>query len=210
MEALLPLVVGWLLGILQPIATEPLTNWKRRRAIRVALDRELRELRYRMTLAAYQFEMRYGVFDRAFIEWAQPVIASYENSNPRAERISNTVTKLLSCSDGEIAFAAKTKSEDARGLFIPHIDAPYLEHIIEEVQLFPPKQQEAILGIRAQIQMLNEIGERVRQYELMTFDSGLTPENRASLLSNSSVVGKMTATGAREVADKIGAYLDLK
>ena len=97
-EKVLFLFLGWLLATLSPIIADAIRRRRDTKEVKGALLAELGELKYRMVVASYYANMRFGSIDRAFLQWLRGVVAVYRGPAP-AENLLKALDMQLSLSE---------------------------------------------------------------------------------------------------------------
>jgi hypothetical protein len=135
------LFAGWMLGMVQPLLLEPFLTRRRRAEVLAALRQELREFRHRMAFMCHSLTLRYGEYDRAFLEWFYFVVQDHKGYMER-EGQPERIAKILAEPPEQLAlYAASKRTPDSPGVNSPTVELPYLEHAIEELHLFAPEIQ---------------------------------------------------------------------
>jgi hypothetical protein len=196
-------VLGWALGV----GTAVLTDWRRERkklvAVRRAISIELRETAQRLVLVMYRVRARQGRLDRPFLEWMRPQIERYAGPNPRDGMLSAVRSLLERTDDDAIAILAAEENARAQLSFWPEEHAPYTETTIAQAHDFDPEYAVRVLDVLAHLRMFNGVRENGLHYFRLTFESGLTPENHASAVSNVAGAEDQMALRAEAIIRKI-------
>ena len=95
--------------------------------IRSALLAELRELKYRMAVASYYAQLRFGNVDRAFLQWLRGIVAAYSGPSP-AENLLKGIDMQLTLSEQALsALLASEQSQGKSGLELKKYAVPLLD-----------------------------------------------------------------------------------
>jgi hypothetical protein len=93
--ALVPLVVGWALGLASTLAVE----WWRRRTqrteLKTLLSTEARSLRFRLVTMAEVLVSRFGEYDCAFVQWVMSNLQDYDDTEEE-KRLRSHYQRLMS------------------------------------------------------------------------------------------------------------------
>ncbi|WP_116811182.1 hypothetical protein [Steroidobacter cummioxidans] len=198
------LFLGWLLGLFSPVIVDAIKRRRENREIRDALRIELSELRYRLACAHYFIQMRFGTVDRALLSWVSPILKNYTGLNP-SENISKSIEMQLSLDDGQIAALARNdKASPDAGLSVKKYTAPLLESKFALLSGLDTPLQNRLLEIRTNLNLLNEEVDQSRYYFQLTFNSGVTENNRSRAVDNLGQCYLNLASRAKNVADHIG------
>lgn len=170
-------LLGWLLGILSPIAIRHGERHRRKKEVASGLRAEFAELRVRVAMTSYLITLRHGNFDRAFLEWLTPFFDGYQGSWP-ATKILQTIQDMIGYTDEQLAaVAALGRAEENGSLSLKRNRLPYLEANLGSLDLFSERAKLLAVEIAAQSEIINEEVERVRFFYALTFDSSLSTEN---------------------------------
>jgi hypothetical protein len=197
------IVIGWLLGALTPVISEELTAKRRRVAIQRAIAGELVEFRYRVAMHVFLGQLRFGTFDRPFLEWIYPRLRDYKGVVEG--NVAGILGKLLQESDEHIAGYARHDQNKGLSLDVRKIELPYLDSVIAELRLFVPDYQARLLDIRASVTMFNDLLESERFYERYTFEA-TSAENHAKALRTAQNHQRGLVCTARGLVEKIDEF----
>lgn len=84
----------------------------------------------------------------------------------------------------------------------------YLDTQLHLLSAYAPATQQKLLGIRAQVEFMNEQIAEASHYPRMTFDPSLTDENRRRVEANIDSLLAVIADRAKDTADEMGALID--
>lgn len=196
-------LLGWLLGVLNPLITRHGERKRRRKEIGEGLRAEISELRVRLAMTCFLVTLRYGDFDRAFLTWLKPLLERYEGAHP-ARKTIETLEKVLAYPDKEIAlFAAHDRVNPDKSLSLKKYRLPYLEANLGNLDLFSERTKLLLMETAAQMETINEEIEQVRFYYGLTFDSSLSDENHKLARYSVAESSMNVATTGREVLNKL-------
>ena len=202
-EKLLFLMVGWALGLLGPAIVDSIKRQREVVQVRQALLGELHEVKYRLALSAYYAEKRFGVIDRAYLQWLRRVVAEYKGSKPK-DSILKMVDGQLSLTDEQIAFIAKGELADSQtGLTLKKYLVPLLDSRIPSLWFFESRFQQILLEVRTELNLLNEEVDQARYYFGLTFTK-LEGDSRSRVDQNLTQSYLQIAKRAKLAAVKIG------
>jgi hypothetical protein len=178
------LFLGWLLGLLSPIIVDANKRRRENREVRVALQTELKELKFRLACVVYFVEMRFGEVNRKFLEWLHPIVKDYSGLNP-SDSILKSIESQLDLNDQQInALAEHSKAAPEGGLSLKKYAVPLLESKFALLSAFDTQFQNRLMEIRTHLSLLNEEVDQARYYFRLTFDSGVTTDNHARAVDN--------------------------
>jgi len=206
-EKILFILLGWVLGLASPLIVDEIRRWRERRDIRATLRTELHELQYRLALVAWQVQLRLGHLDRALFEWFWPIVLGYkgiyadQNLIAIAKSLASVPPDQL---DQQIARAAETaKAPPGSALVLKKHAASFLDSRVSSFSSLESALVSRLSEIRTQLSFFNEDVDQARFYFQLTYNSGLTDENRDRALHSLSLVQKGAATRCREIVDQI-------
>jgi len=197
-------VLGWVLGL----ASAELIHWnrsrKKRRQIKVAISRELRESAHRLVALLYRLESRFGGINREFLEWMQPQVQRYEGPNPTDGLLAG-VAGLLKQPDAKIQELAAHLQATTPPPFIPADEPSYTIRSVADLHDFEPDYAVRILDVLAHLRMIEQTRQNADHYHRLTFTPGLGDENHRKAIENVNTSHREIAKRARIVIDKIAA-----
>lgn len=197
------IVLGWLLGVLSPLFTRHGERARRRKEIGEGLRTEISELRVRLAMTTFLITLKYGEFDRAFLNWLKPYLEGYEGTYTDGT-ILKTLDTILIFSDQEIAsYAALDRAKTEASLSLKKFRLPYVEANLGNLDLFSERTKLLMMETAAQIETINEEIDRIRFYYGLTFDSTLTGENHYRARQNITESSRNVARTGRIVLNKL-------
>lgn len=201
-EKLSLLVLGWLLGLLGPIIVDAIRRRRENALGREAILGELGELGCILALAAYGVRTTQGTVDRKFLEWLRSQLEKSETSD-QIKEFALTVPKQLSWSDEDLAKAVRyMSSEDGKGATLQKYPVPLLDARVSALWSFDTSFQRALLEIRQNLHLLDDLVDRSRKYHDLTF-ANLDEENHRLVEENFNQVCGQYAERAKRVVDLI-------
>ena len=202
-EKVLFLFLGWLLATLSPIIADAIRRRRDTKEVKGALLAELGELKYRMVVASYYANMRFGSIDRAFLQWLRGVVAVYRGPAP-AENLLKALDMQLSLSEQALsALLASERSQGKSGLTLKKYAVPLLDARLAVLTSLPTSIQVLLLEVRAHLRMLDEEVDDARYYFQLTFDPKVAGTNRQAVEQNLENGYRQYGDRARIVAEKI-------
>lgn len=202
-EKVLFLFLGWLLATLSPIIADAIRRRRDTKEVKGALLAELGELKYRMALASYNANKRFGSVDRAFLQWLQGLVAAYHGPAP-AENLLKAIDMQLSLPDQALsALLASERSQGKSGLTLKKYAVPLLDARLATLTSLPTSIQVLLLEVRTHLRMLDEEVDDARYYFQLTFDPKVTGTNRQAVEQNLESGYRQYGDRARIVAEKI-------
>jgi hypothetical protein len=183
LDRLLYLVSGWVLGMASSLLLDAVRRQRRLREIRAGLATEVCSLRYLLAHLAYEFARRTGKWNRELLSSLLPAL-DLETEVALPTRMGEAVRGLLTGSDEHLAEAAKRIAPSPEASVSPRTyHLPYLEANIDAVARLGEEPRRKLLGIKAQLDGLNQAMADIRELNASTFQD-LTPENRQRIEQN--------------------------
>ena len=199
-----PLITGWLLGLLSPLLAELIQRPLKRRQLRKSILVQLKHLRYECAGMAFLTKSQSGEMNRPFIEWAVGIFDKDKGAHDTTD-LANVARRFLNFTEEDIAQLAKHGSE-AR-LQMRRLSIDFLASQVPNVHLFNPEFQRIYHEILGRIATINALADLLRTYELKTFDA-MTPENRAALLANHQIASRHIGIFSEQCAKLINDIED--
>jgi hypothetical protein len=203
-EKLIILVIGWLLGLLGPAIVDGIRRKRENKLGREAIRGELHDLAGTLAVAVYMVRLREGILDREMMHWLKDCVDA-DGRPDEFKRWSPRLAIQLSWSDEELAnFAALGTQEEGKTVVMQKYPVPLLDSRVAALWSFDTGFQRRLLEIRQLMHRLDELVDRLRKLQDMTF-TNLNEENRAAVEQN--IVQTMSFYGqtAKRVVDKITA-----
>jgi len=111
--------------------------------------------------------------------------------------------KLIEKGEDEYVRLANAGADSTKSALAPEERAPYLTHVLGEVTLLSPSQQEIVLRIDSEIRLYNNQVAIVRQMHERTFDAALTSDNHRINRENLEAATQKLGDRARSIVDQI-------
>ena len=202
-EKVLFLFLCWLLATLSPIIADAIRRKRDSKEVKGALLAQLGELKYRMAVASYYAQMRFGNIDRAFLQWLRDMVAAYTGPSP-AESLLKAIDMQLSLPEQALsALLAGERSQGKSGLTLKKYAVPLLDARLAVLTSLPTSVQVLLLEVRTHLRMLDEEVDDARYYFQLTFDPKVTGNNRQAVEQNLENGYRQYGDRARIVAEKI-------
>ncbi len=190
-EVVVPVVLGWALGI----ATAEWTDWRRDRkklgATRRAISAEIQEVALRLLGVINEVEMRRGRYDRDLLQWMLPHLRRYSGPNPK-DGLCDVISGLLQKSDPELAAAVAAMRKPSGSAFFPEQAAPYTSAVVNQAHDLGSDYAQRVLDILSHIRMFNGAREQGLYFQRLTFAGDLSADNRARADSERRCGGRGT------------------
>ncbi len=201
-EKLALLTLGWLLGMLGPIATDAIKRRRENGLVKVALASELRELSYKLALASYLINIHFGTVDRTYLQWLQGVTTNYEGPS-RSETAQPSSEMQLNFADAQLAALVQAqKANQGTNIVVRKFIVPLLDARVSSLWYLESRAQTLLLDIRSNINLLNELVDQARYYTGLTFGK-LEGENYERVVSNLEGCHRQYAERAKMIVTKI-------
>lgn len=176
---LLYLFLGWLLGLASPLIVERIKRTYTKQELLNGIKTELNETQFRILCLSSLLGMRYGKYDRTYLEWCLPYFKYYKG-NEQKENCVKSREELLKLNDEKIeqtTLSLKRKQEQGIGLSLKKYHLPFLDSKIGEISKFNIELQNIIYEIISRLQLFNDEIDKAIEYHQMTFDSTISNEN---------------------------------
>ena len=209
-NAVLLVVLGWLLGVVGPVITDGIKTTYRNAKIRKAVVTELREARFRLASVVYILESRFGTRGRKLLEWALPLLENYKGANPNAKLVE-LIRKQLELDDNQLAALAQhTRAEPEGALSVKKNQVPYIESRLADLGAFEEDSQALVLDIHSRFNLYNEEVEEARFYFKLTYESGVSEENYRRAIQGVENTYRNLAQTARLIIEQINKLSPLQ
>ncbi len=199
--------LGWLLGLLSPLIVDAIRKHNREKEVREGIYTELRDLRLCMALAAYMFEIRFGTYDREFLNWIIPILKNYKGLIDTKQLPDIMETHVALDDKALLEIAERQKAQPGAGLIVKKYRIPYIDSQIGELGIFDEQSRSAMLEVRAQLDLYNEDIDEARQYYRMTFDLSGSDSNHSIACNNLDTCYKNLAQKAKHIVNSIELVL---
>ena len=203
-EKLLLVALGWLLGIISPVIVDAIRRRRENALGRTAILSELRELAYKLALAAYGVRMEHGTVDHAFLQWLKPLLEQYAGFYD-AQAFVPRLRTLIAMNEQELAQMNKhTAQAGSKGLMLQRYPVPLLDSRVAALWSFDTEFQRQLLEIRTRLELLDDLVDRSRKYFDLTFTK-LEGNNYALVTENFSQACAQYAQSAENIVGVIMA-----
>lgn len=204
LEKLVLLLFGWLLGLLAPVIVDAIKKRRENSLGRTAIISELNELASTLGLAAYATKLDLGTVDKPFIEWLKNDLEKHGKSSDLQRHI-DTLRKQLAWSDEEFKkVVAHYAAKDGKGTVLQHYPIPLLDARVSALWSFDTSLQRQLLQVRQSVSLLDDLVERSRKYQDLTF-SKLEGDNHRLVVENAKQACTEYANRAIKTVEKIRA-----
>jgi hypothetical protein len=178
------------------------------RAILVELD----ELRYRMALGAHSIAMNHGKATRERVAELYMVARDFEKRHAR-EGISSKLYGMLSWPVQSIEamsqWTQKQRESAGTGTSLKKAAVPLLGARLDQLTALPPNSQNALLEVKANIDILNEEIDMQRFFFQQTFSSSADETNHGIATRSSAQCEVNVSDRMRILVGKISALPEL-
>ncbi|GGC23946.1 hypothetical protein [Pseudoduganella buxea] len=204
LEKLIVLIIGWLLGLLGPAIVDGIRRKRENKLGRKAIHAEMHDLSGVLALVVYMVRLREGTVDREIMQWLKNCVDA-DGRSEQFKKWSLNLATQLSWSDEELTnFAAFGTQQDGKTVVMQKYPVPLLDSRVAALWSFDTSFQRRLLEIRQLMHRLDDLVDRSRKLQDMTFTS-LTDENRALVEQNIMQTISFYGQTAKQVVDKINA-----
>lgn len=206
LEKLLLVVVGWLLGLLGPAIVDRIRRERENKLGRAAILAELHNIGGVLAVAVHAVRMQDGTIDREHLQWLKDCVDSGERSSDFS-KWKASLAKQLELSDADIVnlnYAALAKKKDGKSSVMQKYPVPLLDSRVSALWSFDTDFQLRLLDIRQLMHRLDDLVERSRKLQDMTF-TNLSDANRPLVEGNIEQTATFYGETAKRVVDKIAA-----
>lgn len=204
LQAVLILLLGWLLGTLSPAIVDAVKSKREAALSREAIENELREFSAILLAACFRTKISSGKIDRTFLDW-QKVKLEKDLGNEKSVRFLGMTDQLLAFPDDQIAAASQAlATAETKATLLQKYEVPLLDHRISSLQIFDTDFQTRLLEIRRNISLLDSIVDRSREFYRMTF-AQLPGGNHEIIRTNLTQTYSEYADRAKIIVDQIYA-----
>jgi hypothetical protein len=161
-----------------------------------------------MAMVVFTIETKLGITNRESLEWMRPVVAKYDGINAHVNtKALDVIDTTLAMSDQEIDVVnLATKSNPDVGMNLQKYSIPMFEAKLSLLSHFEhhPRLQSQLLEVRQGVEMFNDLADRARFYQELTFSSGISEKNHGRAVQNQISTYKDALKRAKVIADQIG------
>lgn len=197
-------LIGWVLGLLGNHVWQSMQDRRLLEEARNVLAAELRAYRYRMAIANWDFALFFQKLDRQTIQWVLPIMKAYEGPDASEETLK-IIEKLDKASDEEVGTMNNhTQPNPNASKSLKKHGLNFLSSRLDAIQKFSPKCQFQLLELLAQKEILDQQIDDTRTLHWMTFENGLSDENRTIIDHNLRALYRNIQSRCKQMADDIG------
>jgi len=167
-ERVVLVLLGWLLGLLAPVIIEKIKQTREVEKFLIAINSELNEALYRLSLANFYVAQRVGQVDRKYLIWLKNIIDNYQGINS-STNTKSLIDLSLSLSDADIENLHATQQKPFESIRLQKINVPVLDSRLPTIWQLSNSKRVYLLEIRVHLDMLNEAVELSRYYQDLTF-----------------------------------------
>ena len=196
---------GWLLGLLSSVITAYFNDCRKSKKIKTVICNELIELQHRLVLAAYLYNLDYGEINHEFLRWIRNHLSSYKGIN-KYENIEKSVDSLLEMPENVLHRFVAGQRDGTKGKSVKHARIPYLVSQLHNIGSFSSKEQSILLEILEHTQIYNETVDEAINFLSMTFDQGITGNNREIVEKSLKEKYIQLAERSRIIVKRVNAF----
>ena len=142
------------------------------------------------------------------MRWIRNHLSSYEGIN-KYEDIEKSVDSLLEMPENVLHGSVVGQRDGTKGKSVKHARIPYLASQLHNIGSFSSNEQSILLEILEHTQIYNETVDEAINFLSMTFDQGITGNNRE--IVEMSLKGKyiQLAERSRIIVERVNAFFKL-
>ena len=188
---LIPLVLGWLLGVLSSLTTEKIKKYSTKNEVKKGIKTELSELQIHLSSVCLVTTCQYGEFTRGFFNWVKPYcIKIFTSEKTHFENILGAeIPDISELSDDDLfnlirdSHGNNNLETRLSAFTYQNVSTPYLDIKINHISLFTEKAQKLLITIKRDTNFVNNDIEQIWFYYSKTFDN-ITEENHRIINQN--------------------------
>lgn len=206
-DALLAILLGWLLGILSSPLADVIRRQYQAKEVRRAILLELGQMRVTLSAVVFGIGQHSGTLDKPLLEWVR--LTRTQQEDPTEDSSINEVLEALAAlPDAQLgAVVAAKKAPAGTGLSTKSYSLVYTTAHVQNLSLFDGPFQIAVLQIIGRLDRLNADADFLMQQHHRTFDTSLDVVNQ-TVLRDSIERGYATyARQSRALADMMGTLI---
>lgn len=204
MDFLIPLVLGWLLGLLGPPIVDRIRRRYRARDLETAILTALYEMRFTLANVVYRIRLQCGEIDHEVLRWLSPYFEEYRGADRDPKALAE-LRALLALDPPALKAANVDRYAQGTALSLKTYSLPLLEAYASELAILPPARLLQFVDIRSRLSLFNQ---------QVTFIMGETQRASESAPDSRAAARKTVRTGyddlvrrARNMTDSISALL---
>jgi len=172
----LPLIIGWLLGILSAIVVEKIKQRSEKKEIKKGTITELRDSQIHLASVCYVTTFDYGEFNVDFLKWWKPYYTSLINSGDYdyLSRNKSMFDKLFDLNETDLSAyknIVRANSNPKSSHIFKAMSTPYIDSKTGSISFFKEEYQSSLFKIKREIDFINNYGEQIWYYFTKTFDN---------------------------------------
>ena len=179
-------VLGWVLGIFQPVLVEGQKKRRRLQELNTSILAELDELRYRLAYLSFKLAARLRQADREFFEWFLATTKDY-SGRYRESKLDEGIEGLTELSNENLQVLLEPYQIPGRGIGFKHFRVAAMDATIHEIGGFPESYQRALFDFQRLLDALNEEIDEAMNYHHKTFEPGHSEFQEKAIQGNFEV-----------------------
>jgi len=165
---IMAVIIGWLLGILSTPLVIYISGEVERRRFKDVLKEELREVRFRLALSAYQLRLHLRKIDRSFLEWMVVEMNAYTNDPLRNSTLEVVRSMLRLSNEDLLAINSELRNPVGTKSF-PKVILPYLSSKTEAIALLCSAQQKELVNLLHYVETINVKSTELAEWNVVSF-----------------------------------------
>ena len=197
MKDVLLIILGWLLGLLSPLFTSLISRRNRKRETQKIIIEELKDIKIRLTLMAYQIRCRLGSVDKDLLIWVRDQASGYDGYEELSEMKADFIKQDFDDPAKLRPLLSKLNESDGVSSSFSEITADIIDSNYVNLAILPRGFYVKLLEIKFQLGVLNYEGRSSNEYLRMTFDSSLSATNRS--IVEQELINKATRISRKSI-----------
>lgn len=178
-QAVLMLILGWLLGLLSPSIINYIQDKKKATKIKKSLLSEIEECQINMANIAYLIESKYVAINHKLFDDLINIYENYNGINNYNDKLTR-FKELKELPKEELEkYSKKLLYENMdKSLSFKKYDLPYLKSRMNDISLLDENVQSNLLQLNFKLNLFNSEVEESKFHYQLTFSSEISEENQ--------------------------------
>lgn len=178
-QAVLMLILGWLLGLLSPLIINYIQDKQKAIKIKKSLLSEMEECQIIMANVAYLIESKYVAINHKLFDDLINIYENYNGINDYNDKLLR-LKKLKTTPKEELETMTEIQLYENMDKFLSFkkYDLPYLRSKINDISLLDENVQSNLLQLNFKLNLFNSEVEESKFHYQLTFSSEVSEENQ--------------------------------